>query len=199
MKPLRRFALISALTLLSTACTDSANEDDRYSQSTGALSGSSTEILPATRKVLNEDEAFVASVITTQALNINVQAENLSNTTMEVFTLDEANYNRYRAEQSFTYIKALSMSPLAASFSSQWTALSAGRYYFILDNTDRGAVSPPWNGSNDKVTAMMTVLSTLASDESSLEAQDQETTEGDQDTSRLIETSVIRVSNPEGI
>lgn len=199
MKPLSKMALISALALLSSACSDSANEDDRYSQTTGALSASSTEILPATRRVLNEDEAFVASVIINQTLLINVQAENLSNTALEIFTLDEANYNRYRADQSFTYIADISMTPLSASFSSEWTPLSPGRYYFVLDNTDRGAVNPPWNLSNDQVTAMMTVLAAPFSDEASLDSQDSGLEEMAQDASKLIETSLIKVENSEGI
>ena len=140
--PIRKLALISAIALLTTACFDSANEGNRYSQSTGALSGSSSELLPATRQVLDEDDFFTAIITLPEARNINAQAENLSNTTMEVFALDEASYNRYDAEQSFEYIADLSMTPLSSSFSSEWTVLGPGHHYFILDNTNLGPVSP---------------------------------------------------------
>ena len=128
-----------------------------------------------------------------------MQVENLSSTVAEVIALDERNYNRYVAGSSYEKIAALSFTPLAASFSSEWKLLDSGVYYAVVDNTDRGSVKPPWNGVNDRVKFTMSVLVSPSFSDAPVNLQNDAVSNGSATYARLLETSIVTTPDADGL
>jgi len=173
------------------------NENDRFSQITGIKSEQS-QIVSSTTETISEDARYVATFTIRETAYVNVQVENNSNTTAETLTLDEENYNKYLTGQAHETIEELSFTPLASSFSSEWTLLSPGRYNTVVDNTDRGPVDPPWNGVNDRVTFDLSILASPQYDNSSSVLFNDFADGSENGIAELIQTSTIQVIENEG-
>lgn len=58
---------------------------------------------------------------------------------IDVFILDDQNYQRYQGGEEFTYFEC---SSLGTGSASETCELPAGTYHMVLDNTERGEASP---------------------------------------------------------
>lgn len=173
-------------------------DSDRNSQLTGSVSSRALPVVDSLTETISEDARFSVKFLLESSGFVNVQVENLSSTVAEVVALDERNYNRYVAGSSYEKITALSFTPLAASFSSEWKLLDSGVYYAVVDNTDRGSVKPPWNGVNDRVKFTMSVLVSPSFSDAPVNLQNDAASGSGATYARLLETSIVTTPDADG-
>jgi len=191
-------AVVCVFCLVACEGDSTPNESDRNSQLTGSVSSRSLAVVDSLRETISEDSRYTAKYLLDDSNYINIQIENQSSTVAEILTLDEPNYNRYVAGSSYQKIENLSFTPLAASYTSQWTLLEAGVYYTVVDNTDRGSVKPPWNGVNDRVTFTMSVLVSPAFNDAPVLVHDDAVMDSGIGYAQLLETSIVHTVQDEG-
>ncbi len=73
------------------------------------------------------------------AIRFEYQAAVAQGPDIDVFILDDQNYQRYQSGEDFTYFECSSLGTGSASGTCE---LPAGTYHMVLDNTERGEASP---------------------------------------------------------
>jgi len=104
--------------------------------------------------IVHEDQFFAQGVDCAQGSFLSVQAKLHGGPAIDLYVLDEHQYNRYTAgtkgqrvgDGTFTCVYKLSCPGLSQGFSSGWVGVPPGRYYVVIDNTDLGHTEPPFDG-----------------------------------------------------
>ncbi|WP_318458436.1 hypothetical protein [Photobacterium leiognathi] len=115
--------------------------------------------------VLNEDQYYGVSFNINKTAQVQTKITIIDGVSIEAFLVTEKEYNTWvtvTQNGQFTtatlnYFEELSISPVATTHESEWTALGSGNYYYILENTDYGTTTPPINFKDDKVTAEFSI------------------------------------------
>ncbi len=73
------------------------------------------------------------------AILLDYEASVAQGPDIDIFVLDDQNYQRYQGGEEFTYYDC---SSLGTGSGSGTCELSAGAYHLVLDNTEQGEASP---------------------------------------------------------
>ncbi len=99
------------------------------------------------RTVLAEDQYYTISFNAKRTVDLSIQVEVHSGPNLDVFVVDEINFQQFKARNNFVHFE--SCGGVAAQGFQRSCSLAEGAYFVILDNTNSGAVSPPFNGIDD--------------------------------------------------
>lgn len=97
--------------------------------------------------ILAEDQYIYNSFTATNTLRLDVDVDVRSGPSIDVLVLDPLNFNQFKDGNGFVHYS--SCGGVAAQAFQRSCTLGAGEYYIVLDNSDRGTASPPWNGVDD--------------------------------------------------
>ena len=67
---------------------------------------------------------------------------------IDIYFMDEVNFNQYKDGNSFNYIVSLSQ-PDTKDASKGPVNVDSDKYYWVVDNSDRGSAAPPSDGVNN--------------------------------------------------
>ena len=143
------YAVLGMLSL--AACSGSGSEDDG--------------VVFSDTVTLSENQYIIESAEITNEAQFQVVASKTEGPAVEVFMLDAEGYEDWQyivAEGSYANgqldsIATLSVSPLDGQFESDWVSLTAGTYYFLIENTYFGSTEPPSNGVENEAVVEYTV------------------------------------------
>jgi hypothetical protein len=122
----RTFILIG-LALMLAGCSDSGfDEQDTIS--------------------IDEDQYFDTAVQASDETVVNFQVNVNSGPNVDFLVMSDTNYQQFQAGSQFVY-EGCSRAPMNSA--SGTCTLRKGSWHLVLDNTDAGAASPPFNAAND--------------------------------------------------
>lgn len=114
------------------------------------------EIIVSETVVIEEDQYIHISFVASQDGEMQISYNHRTGPAVEAYVLDQNGYNIWltlvsnsSTSQLMPYLSNLSSLPLASQFVSGWVDLPEGTYHIIVENTDYGSTSPPFNGVND--------------------------------------------------
>jgi len=101
---------------------------------------------------VNEDEHIKLSWDVESVVTIRLDLEKIEGPNIDLYTMTEVNYEKYKECDSFVYLAELS-DPNTAAANLEAT-VDAGTYITVIDNTDCGEAQPPGPqgpfGTNDE-------------------------------------------------
>lgn len=109
--------------------------------------GSASTLLGNGRTVIAEDQYIHSGFQLNRGATVDISVEVHSGPSIDVIVVDELNFQQYRSGNAFVHYSACG--GIASQGFLRSCGLPAGQYYVLLDNTDAGATSPPFNGVND--------------------------------------------------
>ena len=135
--------LILALTVVSlSGCTDTS-----YDDSTVIQRGLSRVYHDDGRTILAEDQYYNSGFTATSTFRLDISVNVQSGPSIDVIVLDELNFNQFRDGNGYVHFSGCG--GVAAQAYQRSCTLGADTYYIVIDNSDRGDASPPWNGIDD--------------------------------------------------
>ncbi|MBW3582258.1 MAG: hypothetical protein KY455_04070 [Euryarchaeota archaeon] len=99
------------------------------------------------RVVLAEDQYYRSGFEIGRTATLSIQVEVYSGPNVDVFVMDQLNFQQF--ENGNDIIHFSSCGGVAAQGFQRSCTLSAGTYFIVLDNSDRGSTAPPFNGIDD--------------------------------------------------
>ncbi len=107
-------------------------------------------ITSGTTNSISEDEYMYRKISFYEGdkLEISIEVDVTSGPNIDVYVMDEVNYADYKDGDSFSYYSSLSRGD-TSYWSADGTIHENGAYYIVIDNTDKGDASPPWNMQDD--------------------------------------------------
>jgi hypothetical protein len=132
--------LVVALLLASTlaGCTSPAYGAGTVPSLTWDKNGSIT---------VEEDQYIQFGFILNSGGRYDFSAQVQSGPNVDLFLMDSLNFQQYQNGNAFSYFASCSRSPMNSG--SGTCQLDARQYYIVIDNSDVGNASPPWNGVSD--------------------------------------------------
>lgn len=101
---------------------------------------------------VNEDEHIKLTWDVESVVTIRLDLEKIEGPNIDLYTMTEVNYEKYKECDSFVYLAELSDPNTAAA--NLEANVDAGRYVTVIDNTDCGEAQPPGPqgpfGTNDE-------------------------------------------------
>lgn len=117
------------LTLLVSGCASSAGFEDEG------------------RTVIAEDQFYQVGFEASSDVTLTTQVEVISGPNIDVIVLDDVNFQQFRQGNDFVHYPPCG--GVAAQGFERSCNLASGTYHVVLDNSDAGSTSPPFNAVND--------------------------------------------------
>ena len=107
-------------------------------------------ITSATTNSINEDEYMYRKIsfYDGEKLELSIEVDVTSGPNVDVYVMDQMNFADYKDGDSFSYYSSLSRGD-TSYWSADGTIRENDVYYIVIDNTDKGDASPPWNMQDD--------------------------------------------------
>lgn len=134
---MRARVLILVVVLALSGCTGTSGYDD---------SG---------RTVVAEDQFYSTAFDASARVTLTISVEVHDGPSIDVIVVDVINFQQFRDGNEF--VAFTSCGGVAAQGFQRSCSLDAGTYHVILDNTDAGNTSPPFNAVNDGADVSWTI------------------------------------------
>ncbi|KJF87888.1 hypothetical protein [Photobacterium leiognathi] len=145
---------------------DAITESEQDNNQTDVITEDKQDnVLVSDVAVIDEDWYYGTKFVLYRDAQVKTKVSIINGVAIEAFLITEKEYNTWvtiTQNKQFTdaniqYIENLSISPIATTHESDWVTLSAGNYYYLLENTNFGTTSPPFNIKNDQVTVEFSI------------------------------------------
>lgn len=113
----------------------------------GGGGGGSGTISDSGSVSIDEDNHVSFSFEANSPVTVSYTVEVTEGPNIDVFVMDNLNYQSYSGGGSFTHQQACD--DQASSYAQNSCDLGEDRWHIVIDNTNRGGAQPPTNGVND--------------------------------------------------